>query len=95
MCIKVPLTTDTAYSTFGLHTVVLVHCSIFTFNSVIMDCVVAATYLKNLLVAHGNAEAQVSALGKLSLCSYIVLANVDMQHYLIYHFLMKSVFDIP
>ena len=67
------------YSTFNFWitycTVVLVHCSIFTFNSVIMDCVVAATNLKNLLVAHGNAEAQVSALGKL-LCSYIVLVNV-------------------
>ena len=58
--------------------VVLVHCSIFTFNSVIMDCIVAATNLKNLLVAHGNAEAQVYALGKLLLCSCIVLVNVPL-----------------
>ena len=43
-----------------------------------MDCVVAATKLKNLLVAHGNAEAQVSVLGKFLLCSYIVLVNVQL-----------------
>ena len=43
-----------------------------------MDCVVAATELKNLLVAHGNAEAQISALGKLLLCFYIVLVNVQL-----------------
>ena len=37
-----------------------------------MDCISAASNLKNLLVAHGHAEAQVSALGKFYLIFFLL-----------------------
>ena len=42
-------------------------CAIFVAT---MDCVSAAASLKKLLVAHGQAEKQVSALGK-----WFIMAN--------------------
>ena len=46
---------------------------IIYFNPEIMDCVGAATDLKKLLIAHSNAENQVSVLGKSTPCLYCLI----------------------
>ena len=46
-----------------------------------MDCTAAATNLKNLLVAHGNAETQVAALGKLKLFKHIYYYKMKFRQY--------------
>ena len=88
MCIKMVSSIDSAHTTFELLTV-LFYCVTLFLQYFIMDCVSAASDLKKLLVAHSNAENQVSVLG--NFLFFLLLMFSSCQYFiLIIHFL----FDI-